>query len=60
LKNLKKWSHQKAEIFVFRASFKSNIGIFLKKVYKKQYVNRGIVRKYVEKVAGDSRYLQAI
>ena len=44
----------------FRANFKSNIGIFLKKVYKKQYVNRGIVRKYVEKVAGDSRYLQAI
>ncbi len=44
----------------FRANFKSNIGNLLNKVYKKQCMDKYVVRKYAEKVAGDSRYLQAI
>ena len=42
------------------ANFKSNIGNFLNKAYKKQRTDKDVVRKYAEKVAGDSGYLQAI
>jgi len=44
----------------FRANFKSNIGNLLNKVYKRNSVWINVVKKYAKKVAGDSRYLQAI